>query len=232
MHQGLGLRHRLPFVTAYLHQFIDGCFRSERLDNYPSSDAARMIGAQENRANLATAGSPMRSLVPSFPLKHGGVVTQSYVPPQIRRSTKLSLADNHIMRSPFFPSPVSSSVLLFYTARVASLTLNSPQLLTPKLPAPLTSSNSSANASLADGPFASSSILSHLIIECDANLYGQGLNYDSCHDAYDQIPHFVSEMTWGPRTQGRWSVNLPWRAYSCEFDTRANLHTSRFQSQA
>ena len=160
---------------------------------------------------------------PRSRLNMEGFWLKSYVPPQIRRSTKLSLGDNHIMRSPFFPSPVSSSVLLFYTARVASLTLSPPQLLTPKPPAPLSSSNSSANASQADGPLASSSILSHLIIECDANLYGQGLNYDSCHDAYDQIPHFVSEMTWGPRTQGRWSVNLPWRAYSCEFDTRANL---------
>ncbi|CAD6590909.1 MAG: hypothetical protein ASARMPRED_005103 [Alectoria sarmentosa] len=89
---------------------------------------------------------------------------------------------------------------------------------------PLSSSNSSANASQADGPLASSSILSHLIIECDANLYGQGLNYDSCHDAYDQIPHFVSEMTWGPRTQGRWSVNLPWRAYSSTSSAEAQGH--------
>ncbi|CAF9917148.1 MAG: hypothetical protein ALECFALPRED_011061 [Alectoria fallacina] len=139
------------------------------------------------------------------------------------RSTRLSFADNHIMRSPFFPSPVSSSVLLFYIARVASLSLNPPQLLTPKPPATLTSPNSSANASLADGRFASSSILSHLIIQCDASEYGHGLNYDSCHDAYDQIPHFVSEMTWGPRTQGRWTVNLPWRAYSSNLASIASI---------
>lgn len=120
------------------------------------------------------------------------------------------------MLSPSLLNPVSSFVLLFCTAGVASLTLNAAQLLVPNSSASLNSTILSANTSLADGQLASYSNISNLIIQCDPNQYGYELSYDSCHDAYDQIPHLISEMTWGPRTQGRWSVNLPWRIYSSD----------------
>ena len=123
----------------------------------------------------------------------------------------------HIMIMPFLPSPVTFSLLFFFVARVTSLTLNAGQLLVVEPSATFNTSNSSANVSLPDGPLVSSSNLSHLIIQCDPGSYGDDLNYDSCYDAYNQIPHLVPEMSWGPRTQGRWTINLPWRIYSCEF---------------
>lgn len=87
------------------------------------------------------------------------------------------------------------SVLFFFTVGVASLTLNAAQPLVPKPLATLNPSNLSANASLPNGQLASSSNLSHLIIQCDPDGYGSDLKYDSCHDAYEQIPHFISDLT-------------------------------------
>ena len=121
----------------------------------------------------------------------------------------------HIMTLPFLLSSLLISILLLLTTSVASLTLSAGQHLIPEPPATANSSDLSANASLANVQLASSSNLSHMIIQCDPTQYGDDLNYDSCYDAYDQIPHLISEMTWGPRTQGRWTINLPWRVYSC-----------------
>ncbi len=123
------------------------------------------------------------------------------------------------MISLFFAPPISLSVLLLLITGVASLRLDAVQLLTLQSAGSQNTSKLSANVSLADdGRLASSSNLSHLILQCDPSQNGFDLNYDSCHDAYDQIPHLVSEMTWGPRTQGRWAINLPWRVYSCKCD--------------
>lgn len=127
--------------------------------------------------------------------------------------------DYLVMMSSSLIPPVLSSALFFFAAGVASLTLDPAQPLIPKPPATVNSSDLSASASLANVQLAPSSNLSHLLLQCDPYQFGDDLSYTSCRDAYNQIPHLIAEMTWGPRTQGRWSVNLPWRVYSCELTT-------------
>lgn len=57
--------------------------------------------------------------------------------------------------------------------------------------------------------------LSALMLQCDAERYGDDLRYASCYEAYEQIPHLVGVLSFGPRTQGNWDVRLPYRVYSC-----------------
>ena len=122
---------------------------------------------------------------------------------------------SHIVNMPVLPSPITIYISFFFVAAVTSLTWNAGQLLIVEPSATYSTSTPSANVSLSDGGISSPSNLSHLILQCDPQ-YGDNLSYRSCRDAYNQIPHVVPEMTWGPRTQGRWAINLPWRIYSCE----------------
>jgi len=117
-----------------------------------------------------------------------------------------------------------SQTLLLFVLPISSLTLNPPQ--------PLDANNSTtsdfpltpANGSLPllspspQHPTPPSSNLSKMLLQCDGGTYGQDLNADSCYEAYATMPHVISDITFGPRTQGSWIVNLPWRIYSCELD--------------
>lgn len=58
--------------------------------------------------------------------------------------------------------------------------------------------------------------LSALMVDCDAARYGNNLRYASCYDACRRIPHFVDSISFGPKTQGKWKVLLPFRIFSCE----------------
>lgn len=154
----------------------------------------------------------MRSLIHLCALEH----------PEIRNNDSISMHEvfatplvSHIVNMLFLPSFITFSVSFFFVAGVTSLTLNADQLLVVDPSATYNTSNSSANVSLSDGGLFPSFNLSDLILQCDPQ-YGDNLSYESCRDAYYQIPHVVPEMTWGPRTQGRWTINLPWRIYSCE----------------
>ena len=84
---------------------------------------------------------------------------------------------------------------------------------------------STFNASLAISPPSSldpdSKNLSARAIQCNAESYGRNLRLDSCVDAYQQIRQIVNIYSWGPRTQGRWDINLPWRGYSCKWSDSA-----------
>lgn len=120
-----------------------------------------------------------------------------------------------IMIMPFLPLPFTFSISTFFVAGVTSLTWNADQLLVVEPSATFNTSTPLANVSLSDRGISHSANLSDMILQCDPR-YGDNLNYHSCRDAYEQIPHLVPEMTWGPRTQGRWAINLPWRSYSCE----------------
>ena len=52
-------------------------------------------------------------------------------------------------------------------------------------------------------------------LQCDAIKYGHDLSYDSCYNAYKQIPNQINSISFGPRTQGNWDIHLPYRVYSC-----------------
>ena len=114
--------------------------------------------------------------------------------------------------------------LFLFTGLVSSLFLNPAQSLSSNLS--IASNLSIPVASLLTAPQPSlvanlnSSNLSVLTIQCDSEKYGLGLNLDSCIEAYEQIPRFVNSITFGPRTQGRWTINLPWRVYSCELTSQ------------
>lgn len=114
--------------------------------------------------------------------------------------------------------PLSLSLLLIPTI-VGSLTINPAQIISARLTN--TSQLQLPNASLPDLPISPTaplpSHLSDLMLQCDPQKYGDDLRYSSCHDAYLQIPHLISVISFGPRTQGNWAVSLPFRAYSCEW---------------
>ena len=76
---------------------------------------------------------------------------------------------------------------------------------------PTTSNISSAQTPLPPLP----SGLFTPILQCDAVKYGHDLNYDSCDNAYRQIPNQIASISFGPRTQGNWDFHLPYRVYSC-----------------
>ena len=105
---------------------------------------------------------------------------------------------------------------------VSSLELISAQSLNINLSTALNVSTPNASfsptppPSLLSNPYSPN--LTTVTIQCDGATYGDDLNLNSCVDAFEQIPHYVNELTWGPRTQGQWNVNLPWRIYSCMYD--------------
>ncbi len=119
------------------------------------------------------------------------------------------------------PTLIVFTLLCVSTA--LSLVPQPAQLLSGDLPAPLQLPNVSlpiiSNTSSVPSSLPSlSSDLSALMLQCDAEKYGNDLNYYSCSDAYDQIPHYLEVVSFGPRTQGKWTFHLPVRIYSSEWE--------------
>ena len=123
-----------------------------------------------------------------------------------------------------FPLQTLFQTLLLFVLPISSSPLNPPQPLDPNnlttCDFPLTLANGSLPllSPTPQYPTPPSSDLSKMLLQCDGGTYGQDLNAESCYEAYANIPHVITDITFGPRTQGSWIVNLPWSIYSCELD--------------
>lgn len=114
-------------------------------------------------------------------------------------------------------------VLFLYTVYAPCLALDSAsaQPLTARVSTPVELQLPHASPPAPAGPasppsplVAPTRNLSMFTILCDPRTYGDNANYESCYNAYGQIPHSTNKRRFGPRTSGNWDINLPWRIYS------------------
>ena len=102
-----------------------------------------------------------------------------------------------------------------------ALSANIPSPLVLKVPNSSLPSSESLSSFSALATSSAIILTSRYTVVCDPEKYGNRINYDSCLDAYEQLPQFMSEVTFGPRTSGTWTVKLPWRVYSCKSSRRS-----------
>ena len=127
--------------------------------------------------------------------------------------------------------PFVITCIPFFLSTVQSLALDVPQLsqIAPAISFNTSKTPDVSTPSLSDISSASAKDLADLMIQCDPAKYGDNLIYDSCFDAYRQIPRSVQLISFGSRVMGNWDVHFPLRFLSCKWKETQNKYMFRTQ---